>query len=255
MSTSDTINGFLTANEQLAQYQTVGRSQTVEGQLEFQRGDGYGAMYVHSLMGTRVPMTAREGSYWVATNTPGTPITSTNVAAFGATTPALTLFNGNTVASNKYIYPVRMKVVCTAAGTSSTNWINQWLIDSGNRYSSGGSTLTPVSPNMNVASASTNATVKFGALTATAATASRIVGAHQVRTVISVVGDQYEYEFGGSTPGMAGMPLEGTLQLNTLIKLPAIALPPQCTLLWYEYGASQAAAKTFDYIQLEYVER
>jgi hypothetical protein len=255
MSTSDTTNALLTGDDQLATWLTTGKGGTVEGGFAYPRGSLYGEAMVQNLHGTRIPMLGREGSYWCASNTLGTAITGQNVAAFGATTPALILFNGNSVGSNKYIYPTRFQCSVVAVGTTSSNWDSQWLVDTGNRLSSGGTALTPKSPNLNVLNTATGAVVTMGAPTGTAANASRVVSVMRVRTVIKVAGDRYEVQFGQSVPAATGMPLEGTTQLHTIHQVPSIAIPPQCSLLWYEYGASQAAASSFDSIQLEWVER
>jgi hypothetical protein len=76
-----------------------------------------------------------------------------------------------------------------------------------------------------------------------------------VRTVIKVIGDETIFEFGNTATKSVGMPTDGTLQLSKTCSVPAIALPPQCSLLYYEYGASQGTAAQFDMLVLEYVER
>jgi hypothetical protein len=256
MSTSDTTNSLLTANRQLASYFTQGRSASAENGLVFPRGNAYGEQVVQLAYGSKLTGLADEGSLFVATNTPQTAIADTAaLTAFAATTPTMIVFNSNSVASNKFIYPQRFRMSVAAAGTNGTNWLTQWLVDTGNRLTSGGTTLTGKSVNPNVTTSS-GATITFGAITATAATASKIVSASLGRTVIKVVGDEYTWEFGSSAPASAtGMPSDGTLQLQKLFQLPAIAIPPQCSLLFYEYAASQSVAATFDNIVLEYIER
>jgi len=256
MSTSDTVNPLLTVNRQLAQYFTVGRSASAENGLVFPRGNPFGEQVVQSAYGARALGLPDEGSYWAACNVPQTAIADTAaLTAFAATTPTMVLFNANSGASGKFIYPTRFRCTVAAAGTNGTNWLSQWLLDTGNRVTSGGTALTKA--NLNIGNSGTSgATVTFGAITATAATASRIISPHQGRTVIKVIGDEYVFEFGTSTPaGATGMPSEGTLQLQRLFHVPPVALPPQCSLLWYEYAASQSVAATFDNICLEYIER
>jgi len=257
MSSSDTVNPIFTVNRQLASYFTVGKSATSEGaQSQAPRCSPYSELMVQSVWGGKVPGLADEGSLWVATNVPGTPIIDTAaLTAFAATTPTMVIFNGNTVASNKFLYPLRFKAQVTAAGTNGTNWLGQWLIDTGNRYTSGGTTLTLANTNLGVANTTTAAVVKFGAITAPAANASRIIHSAGYRTVIKVIGDVIDFRFGETAPVATGMPLEGTTQLYQTVPLPALAIPPQCSLLWYEYAASQSVAASFDYLQLEYVER
>lgn len=254
MSTSDSTNPYFTANEQLAWAQNTGRSYTTDGNLLFPRSNGYGELGMIDTFGTRTPMLARDGSRWVATNVPGTPIVSTNAAAFAATTPALIIQNNNPL-GGRYVYPVRVKLTATAIGTSSTNWDVQWLMDNVKRYSSGGTTISPTNPNPNVNAGATGAQVFFGALTAIAANASRIIAADRVRTVIKVIGDETVFEFGDSVPKAVGMPTDGTLQLSKTCQICPVGIPPQMSLLMYEYGASQAAAASFDMIVIEYDER
>jgi hypothetical protein len=256
MSSSDTTNALLTANKQLATWLGTGRGASVEGGLVYPRSNLYGEEYAVDMFGVRVPALADEGSYWVAHNVPGTPIIDTAaLTAFAATTPTMVLVNNNPAGSGINIYPTRIKVQVAAAGTSGTNWLNQWIVDTGNRYTSGGTQLTAANPNLSVLATKTGALVYFGAITAPAANAPRIIAASEMRTVIKVIGDEYTFEFGGSAPSSVGMPTDGTLQLHRTMQLPPVVLAPQQSLLWYEYAASQGTAASFDYIQAEWVER
>lgn len=243
------------ANKFLAAWLNLGRGLVAEGASVLARASQYGEQFVQNLHGTRIPALVDEGSYWTAHNVPGTPIIDKAAStAFVATTPALVLFNSNPV-GGKSIYPTRFALQVSAAGASGTNWLSQWLVDTGNRYTSGGTALTIANPNQNVGNTATAAVVNFGAITAPAANASRIIAAHEMRTVIKVVGDQYVFEFGNSVGNSVGMPLDGTLQLSRTVQLPPVVLHPQESLLWYEYGASQGTAASFDYLDLEWVER
>lgn len=255
MSNSDTINALLTANKQLAAWLTTGKGATTEGGFAYPRGSLYGEQYIQSLMGVRTPALVDEGSYWVQTNVPGTPIIDTAaLTAFVATTPTMVLFNNNPV-GGKSIYPTRFKAQVSAAGTNGTNWLNQWIVDTGNRWTSGGTLLTVANPNLGVLTTASGGVCHFGAITAPAANASRIIAAAEMRTVIKVIGDEYTFEFGGSAPSSVGMPTDGTLQLHRTMQLPPVVLAPQQSLVWYEYAASQSVASSWDYIQLEYTER
>lgn len=252
---SQDVNNIVVADDQLALALTIGKSATVEGTPQYMRSSVYGEAIVHSLHGTRTPMLAREGSLWVQTNVPGTPITNGIVTGFVATTPTLVLFNNNSVASGRYIYPLRCKQQVVAVGATSSDWQGQWILDTGNRWTSGGTLLTVASPNLNVPNTLSGAVIHQGALVAPAANASRIIHSAKYRSVLKVASDVLQFEFGGSTPSTPGMPIEGTLQLNQVMQLPAIALPPQCSLLWYSYGTAMGTADSFDFTQFEYVER
>lgn len=257
MSTSDTTNALLTANANLSVYQTTGRAAAVEGSLVFPRGTPFGESYVYNHPGVREHAQALEGSSFVAMNVPQTAILDTAaLTAFAATTPTFVAFNNNTVASGRNMIPKRLRFSISAAGASGTNWLWQWIIDTGNRKTSGGTVLTVASPNLNVANTASNVISTFGAITAPAANASRIIGAGVGRTVIKVVGDEYTFEFGSSAPvAGAGMPTDGTLQLTKTFHVACPVIPPQCSLVFYEYGASQGTAAQFDNIQFEYLER
>jgi len=119
-------------------------------------------------------------------------------------------------------------------------------IDSGNRFSSGGTAVTPVSPNMDSAAVSIG-TLNFGALTAAAANNARRVKHGQIRSVIKVVGDVYLFTFGQSTPSVPGMVLEGTAQAFIPIQCPPVVLGPNQTFLLHEIAASQAAAAQYEF--------
>jgi hypothetical protein len=224
----------------------------------------YGALRVHRsgelitmpLHGMRTPPLVDEGVYWTGMNVPQTALLDTAaLTAFVATTPTMVVFNNNPT-GGKSLYPTRFRCSVSAAGTSGTNWLWQWLIDTGNRWTSGGTALTLANTNINASNTTSGAVIHFGAVTAPAANASRIVGAGVGRTVIKVIGDEYTFEFGNSGPvSGAGMPTDGTLQLTKTWHVPAVVIPPQCSLVWYEYAASQGTAAQFDNIAFEYVER
>lgn len=257
MSTSDTVNQLLTVNKQLAANFSVGRSATAEGTLtQGARCSPYAEAFMQNITGVRTPAFADEGSYFTFMNVPQTAIVDTAaLTAFAATTPTMVVFNSNTVASGKTLYLQRFRCSVSAAGTSGTNWLWQWLLDTGNRWTSGGTLLTEANLNINATQAS-GAVIHFGAVTAPAANASRIVGAGVGRTVIKVIGDEYTFEFGNSAPvAGAGMPTDGTLQLTKTWQVPPLVIPPQCSALWYEYGASQGTAAQFDNIAVELVAR
>ena len=254
MSTSDTTNALLTANDQLSAFQALGRGKTAEGGLQFPRGSSYGETVMQSLMGAHTPLLAAEGSYWTASNVPGTPITNAIVTGFVATTPTLVLFNSNPV-GGKSIYPVRFKTQIVAAGTTSSDFQGQILVDTGNRKTSGGTVLTAASPNLNVLNTATGAIITMGAITAPAANASRIIHAQKYRSVIKVASDRYTWEFGGSVPVAQGAPLEGTLQVDMVIQVAPVCLPPQCSLILYTYGTAMGTADSMDFSTFEYVER
>ena len=252
MSNSDTTNALLTGNDQLASNYSLGRAGSQEGSPLLPRSNTLGEQYTHALFGARVPELAREGSYWTATNTQGTPIVDGNTASFGATTPTLVIVNNSTTG---WLHPLRVRLVVVAIGTSSTNVQGRWIIDSTNRYSSGGTQLTPTNPNLQVPVSKTTALVYFGAITATAASgAVRTVNVHQMRVAAPTAGDEYMFEFGSSVPRSVGQ-VDTAGQFSKVELLPPVALPPGASLLYYQWSASQGAARSFDHIGIEWAER
>jgi hypothetical protein len=221
----------------------------VNSSLQPVRTGRYMEPYVQAVTGAKLWTSADEGSYFTATNaTLGTALSGTAApTAFSATVALLSLYNNNTVASGKRIYLDWIQLEVRAAGTNGTSFQFAQSIDSGNRFSSGGTAITPVNVNMD-STASTNAVLNFGALTATAASASVRRAKHgQIRSVIKVIGDVYLFTFGQSVPALAGMPLEGTLQAMIPIQCPPVVLGPNQTFLLHEIAPSQSVAATYEF--------
>ena len=232
-----------------------GVANSAQGTQVYQRGSAYGEFYTLDLLGARDLLTAREGSRWVVSNTQSTAISDGAPAGFVATTPTMVVVNNNPT-GGAWIYPLLLSGEVSVVGASSTNWLGQWLIDSGNRYTSGGTALTPQAANMNVLNGKTGALVYFGAITAPAATASRIINNHYLRSTIPVAGDTFTFEFGstGPKPSLA-LITSSTGQSDIVRKVTAVAIAPQSSLLWYQWGASEGTARQFDNLCFEYIER
>ena len=235
-------------------------SSLIDGMYNPIRTGRYGDVMVQTLSGAKTVPVAEEGSYYTAINaTAGTGIADTagNVS-FVTTTPTMVLFNGNATtqssgAPGKSVYLDYLVLRATAAGTNGTTWATSQYVDTGNRWSSGGTAITPANVAIGSGNVS-NAVIHFGAITATAANAQRQICAQMVRTVLKVIGDVTVFDYGGTTPVGAGMPQEGTLQLTAVIKCPPIVIPPQCSWCFYEWGASQSVAASFEF-NLGYFER
>lgn len=170
---------------------------------------------------------AEEGSYFVANSaTPQTAITGPAGSAFSATAAALTIYNGSTVTN-----PVRIMVDyisiqagATAMSNSTSNTATYWsvVLDSIQRYSSGGTSLVPKNVNME-SSVSSQAVVKFGALTTTAASGmdrclvpQRIFRVPVSATALSLANyDTWQINFGGidNNPPIFA-PASATVQAN-----------------------------------------
>lgn len=199
---------------------------------------------------------AAEGSYFMATNpTPGTGIAG--IAATGAFSDAeslLTIRNLATVAEGKLLYLDRLRLVVTAAGASGTDHRYASKIEPDlDRYTSGGSVITPVNVNGESSQASP-AQIKFGALVTTAASVNaRLVGAGLIRPVITVVGDVYEFNFGGE-PTPAAHAIAGAAIANIVIPHSPVVLGPGDQFVFSLFATAQTGASSYEF-ELGYYER
>ena len=208
----------------------------------------YGDQMVQTLAGSKLDGLAGEGSYFVATNaTLGTALTGTAApTAFSATVALVSIFNA-AAAGGKRLHLDWLLLSPKAAGTSGTSFSFAMSGDRTNRYSSGGTAITPVNTNMDSDTTSI-ATMYVGAVTAAAAGASvRRLNHGALRTVIKVIGDQYLFTFGNSSPVVAGIPLEGTLQAAIHTPCPPVVLGPGHSFLLHEVAPAQAAAATWEF--------
>lgn len=206
-----------------------------------------------------------EGTYFVATNpTVGTGIATTtsvvddgNSGSTSAQTRPLMIIQNQYAPGDpnaKNIYPLNLNLQVTGAPTSATYWQCAMHLDvaGSNRYTSGGSVITPVNVN-GAASGASRAAIYFGAITAAAATASaKLVFNHMVNPTIPVVKDTMIIAFGSTTDGNYA----NVTSVNKTVALsaPPIVIGPGQFLVIEMWGASNAAAPAFEF-QLDYVER
>lgn len=193
-----------------------------------------------------------EGSYWTANNAQA-GIAPTYGTAFAAANPFLTVYNGNAPGGLSAFIDY-LALVAIAAGTCATTAgyiAAASVLDTGNRYSSGGTPLTPVNSNPLV-SPSSGLTINAGAITATAATgnARTQVGVRNLRpgvstTVINVVGDENLLNF-GSVEGATGSITVANANIMPQA-FPPVVIPPGYTWLFYLWFPvmSTPAAATF----------
>lgn len=214
------------------------------------RTSRYMEQFIQSVTGSKMTALADEGSYFVATNaTLGTAISGTAApTAFSATVSLLSLYNtvvsGAAGAKNIYLDWIQLEV--RAAGTNGTNFLYAMDVDTGNRFTSGGTAITPVNPNI-LSSATTISTLNFGAITSPAANNVRRVKHGQIRSVIKVIGDVYLFTFGSAVAPTAGMVLEGTAQAVIPVHCPPVVIGPNSTFLLHEIAASQSVAATYEF--------
>jgi hypothetical protein len=126
---------------------------------------------------------AEQGSYFRAVNaTLGTGIGSGIQTSWSATANALLVMrNGSTT---KKIIPHYIRLINTVAPASATSCRMAIAIDTGNRYSSGGTDLSAQIVNAHSGLAPTTAVdvLRFAAVTAAAAVAARYVSNLQIKT-------------------------------------------------------------------------
>lgn len=197
---------------------------------------------------------ADEGSYFLVNNGQA-GILSSPATGFVATTPACVIVNSDapTNQAAKRIYLDYVDIVTTVVGSAASGLVNLQLaivIDNGNRYSSGGTQLTPFCPNMDLTPKSI-ALVYFGAITALAATASarNAVGLRIPRnavsaTVLDVVGEEKHINFGGVEASQAGNVTIANANQIPIPAPPIVIGPNQSALvyIWQNLGATNVAA-------------
>lgn len=230
-----------------------------EGSTAPLRGSSRGELFVQALAGGRMHALANEGSYFVATNpTPGTGIAGIAASdGFDDLETFLFLRNNDVIGNpqSKRIFLDFIRLQATAAGTNGTNFSAVAKIDTGNsRYTSGGSLLTPVNPNMD-SSAATISQLRAGALVTTAASSqARLLFSGLMRSVIKVVGDVYFFDFGASARSLSSMIVAGTAIANVVIPMPPVILGPGQTFFLHEFAASQTVAASYE-LQIGWWER
>jgi hypothetical protein len=209
----------------------------------------YGELYTQPLV-RKAHNLADEGTYYTANNGQAGLASAYNTS-FTATAPFLSVFNSN-LQARVYLDYLALVAIAAGACTTTAGYIAAAVvIDTVNRYSSGGTQLTP--NNANIAAGNNSGVVVFaGAVTASAATGSArtLVGVRNLRpnvssTVINVVGDMNLLNFGG-VEGAGGSITIANANIMPQ-SLPPIVIPPGDTALIYlTYPAMTApSAATF----------
>lgn len=218
-------------------------SDTNQGQ---QRGSRYGEGYVQSLI-QKSHILADEGSYFVTTNP--TPLTGlATIAALTTltdTSPFLLIKNNASQSTNLRAFFDFLRLRCTVPGTSSTSLNFAVKIGSNaQRYSSGGSLLVPVSPNMDNGGQS-QLQVYAGALVANADPSSRLIDFVPLRSVIPVAGDIYQINFGSTEFNMQPVP-PATIAYQQF-GMPPIVIGPQEVAAFHLWAPAQTVAAQFEF--------
>jgi hypothetical protein len=195
---------------------------------------------------------ADEGAYFVATNpTPGSAITYAITTAFSDTVGAYFAIKNNDSASNtsyKRVYLDYIKLLVNTVPASATAVHYAIKVDNVSRYTSGGSIITPVSTNMDIANTGTVAQMWAGALTLTAAGSSaRIVARGTLRGVIPTINDSYVINCGGMDGG--GSLASAAASGRAVDSCPPIIIGPQqfaLVHLWFPSNAATAGQFEFE---------
>jgi hypothetical protein len=165
------------------------------------------------------------GAYFTATNpTPGTGIPMGIQTTFSDTDQVLMLmYNGG----DKRIVLDYLKLICTAAGASTTFSNLVIKLSNKDRYTSGGSSITPSQPN-GPSRESSITKFYFGNIIANAlGTLSKVAGRSIVKvasTPCFVIGDQFIMTF-GTRDVAAGFLLTTTPSVSQLFSGPIIIAP------------------------------
>jgi hypothetical protein len=205
----------------------------------------YGEGYALSLF-PDMGVLADEGSCFTVNNAQSGLATAAAPTSFSATNPFLLIYNRDAQPNGKRIYLDTATLVATAAGTAGTNLQCAVSVDSGNRYSSGGTEITSsiVNPNFDATGGSV-ARVWAGNITATAASASvrNIVGNRFLKGAIPAAGDTYILKFGGvDAPLLTG----SAGSLFTMVQnVPKVIVGPNESALVYIWLAAQTAASSY----------
>lgn len=201
----------------------------------------YGNMFV-TPTGQGKSNLAWEGSYFTVNNNQTGIATGATPTAFSATNPFLLVFNSDLVKSIILDFGV---LVATAAGTAGTSVQAAVTLDNGNRYTSGGTNITPniFNCNGNVGSGSI-AKIFAGNIVASAATAAvrTLTGQRMLKSAIPVAGDNYILKFGSDDCGTLISTATITFSQQPVAPL---VIGPNMSALIHIWLPSQSAASSY----------
>lgn len=190
-----------------------------------------------------------EGTYFTAiTATPGTGVVGPVSTTFLETKAMLTLYNGG----QNRIYPQYLQFHDTSVSVTDTRLQFTICLDTGNRYTSGGTALTIANCNMDSSNQSAGIATQ-GALVTTAATGSRRIIGHQTyRGTVDVVEDTIAFVFGGAGGTNSSNSRTATVQ-EMVRTLPPVCIGPGQTFLVHHWataiGTGMTAEVIFGYIE------
>lgn len=196
------------------------------------------------------------GKYYMATNpTPGTGIISGVVTSLADTTPLLLVKNNNSVSSGVSIILDFLRLHVTVVGIGHTSpklTLKTDTSQSTTRYTSGGTTITPVCTSSR--GGTSNAQVYFGAITAAAAGSARLIDTFQLATAIEVVNDTWSVDFGAAVCSIkSALADNSTTITHGYFPTAPIEIGPQEHFAAHIWGASMSTGITLQF-SLGYIE-
>lgn len=211
-----------------------------------------GDQVVVGLTGAKMHGLADEGAYFVATN----PTVATGIAGiaaadgYSAIETLFLLHNTSTDAEGVRLYLDSLELQCTVVDTNGTDLRFDHHIDNTDRFSSGGSNITPINPNMD-STAAPKGRLRFGAVVSTTASSSvRYLGGRQLASTDLVANDLMLFTYGGSNAFSnqnSNLTEEATLARFWHVACPPVVLGPGDSYLFTLNSASQSGAATFTF--------
>ncbi len=208
------------------------------------RGSQYGELVTRAVGQARHAM-SDQATYFVAHN--ATNDASTTLAGHAdpevadcdatMTKPFIHMIVSTTSLKRIYLDYIEIDVVTPPTTAAKDNWAAQ--LDTGNtRVTSGGTALTKVNANMQ-STATSDLTILGGPVVTGAESPSvRHLGHGQLRDGLVVIGDRYQYRFGGDPS--SGENVVGSAASRHLINMPPVILGPQDQFLLAIYSADDA---------------
>jgi hypothetical protein len=190
--------------------------------------------------------------YTAIAPTPGTGILGPVSTTLDEAKALMTVYNGGVL----NIYPRWLRLHVSVVGTTGTIVQFTQAVDSGNRFSSGGSALVPKNTNM-ASTATSAAAIQFGALVTTAPTSARRLLHHtKYRSAIEVVDDQYQFSWGSSDQLQDPTSLvnNSTTIANVTFAYAPVVIGPGQTFVLHQWRGAITVGITFD-VEFGYVEK
>lgn len=228
------------------------------------RANRYGELYTTPSLQARWNA-ALEGSYFIAHN--ATNDAATTLAGHAApvladadatmTKPFVFIRNPSSSTSPTLVMLDYIRITVVTAGASGTTASYATQLDTGaTRYSSGGTALTIVNPNMQSSAQSvldSTSALLGGAVVAGAENSTaRHLGHSDIRPTIEIAGDVKLFRFGGDP--IASGDGAAAAKREQLIALPPVILGPTDQFLLALYAPSQNAAGVYK-LEIGWVER